>query len=1004
MNKDTQQQQIETVQVAIRIRPITERDRLQSRQSNDVLKAQTNEVHVVSQNKHFTYDHVFGPDVQQDDIFLHLGQKPVEKFVEGYNVTMLAYGQTSSGKTYTMGTHNTENSNPENEGIVPRAMALLFDMLRHQNEQLNRSSSSRASLIRPPSQISYNQKPASVTYRYSVKVSFIEIYNEELVDLLNLAPPAERPPVTIREDTKGHIYWTGVKEMTVSNTSDVLQFLQQGSKNRATGSTDMNEKSSRSHAIFSVTLKQEKWQSSSNSRTTSSAASRASSPPSKLKMSQQNRLSNKSNGSQQDDNGGEWITTVSKFHFVDLAGSERLKRTAAEGDRRREGININAGLLALGNVISALGDPSKKRTTTHIPYRDSKLTRLLQDSLGGTALTLMIACVSPTESNLSETLNTLQYANRARNIKNKVSKNEQEEWMTSDNIDFLRDTIAKLKRQLTKKPIEELSPSLSSNSSDDDLLSVSSSTTSSPNMVIADLQQQVQGTTDFIKDHSTVVEPCLDQLQLNQQSLDFQHLVEPVIEEYEKSMSGLESQLALVRAALQHADQGIQDQQSQIHDQQTQLQLLETIIKTQEETIHELRKRVQQLLEDRTKDELYIGELEKKLMTAVEETAHDREMLNKLRAKILSLKEVDETTEKYIHELEKRMAETEKERDLWREKYEACEQQRTNLDEQLECEKSERAALSEQLAQKDIIEKELRDKYEKCEKKQQELQAQLDEQLKSTNMTLKKGKTTSLILYDLDVLKRKHEQLKTELQLQKLIRNGDKGFQGADDDEGVSISPDDMVMEKIQIKYEVQCLDYKNELRELSTTLKEVKKLKANETSNKASSAEHKMLLKTIITIDRQLSEEYEKVKLEAKRFTNDFTEMLAMHQELNSLIKKKEEASRKNDDEQISKSTMDSGALLQYEKTRHALQTRLVIATEDLWAHKTILNAFKHKFQTSQIALVTYHRQVMLDDEKEKDEPAAVCLLEVTDREIEELMMKMDAMKLQLESNDWQG
>ncbi|KAG1248763.1 hypothetical protein G6F68_013660 [Rhizopus microsporus] len=133
---------------------------------------------------------------------------------------------------------------------------------------------------------------------------------------------------------------------------------------------------------------------------------------------------------------GEWMVTQSKFHFVDLAGSERLKRTAAEGERRKEGININAGLLALGNVISALSDPSKK--PTHIPYRDSKLTRLLQDSLGGNASTLMIACVSSAEIDLTETANTIKYAYRARNIKNKAERNEIEEWMTNDNVDHLQ--------------------------------------------------------------------------------------------------------------------------------------------------------------------------------------------------------------------------------------------------------------------------------------------------------------------------------------------------------------------------------------------------------------------------------------------------------------------------------------------------------------------------------------------------------------------------------------
>ncbi|KAJ2969777.1 hypothetical protein NUW54_g12882 [Trametes sanguinea] len=151
--------------------------------------------------------------------------------------------------------------------------------------------------------------------------------------------------------------------------------------------------------------------------------------------------------------GGEWVTVVSKFHFVDLAGSERLKRTAAAGERIKEGISINSGLLALGNVISALGDPAraKSHTASYIPYRDSKLTRLLQDSLGGNAHTLMIACVSPAEWNANETINTLKYANRARNIKNHAVVNEKEEgW---DDVEWLQGMVTRLRKEL--KSIKE---------------------------------------------------------------------------------------------------------------------------------------------------------------------------------------------------------------------------------------------------------------------------------------------------------------------------------------------------------------------------------------------------------------------------------------------------------------------------------------------------------------------------------------------------------------------
>ncbi|OAD81147.1 hypothetical protein PHYBLDRAFT_3179, partial [Phycomyces blakesleeanus NRRL 1555(-)] len=306
--------------------------------------------------KSYKFDYVFKPDSTQDQVFKNVASDLVDRFIQGYNVTILAYGQTSSGKTYTMGTA------PANE---------LQD--REQEVSMIIPPSRRAS----SSTLSENSKAP----RQTVHVSFVEIYNEELIDLLNQAPASERPSVTIREDTKGHIVCTGIKEMAVTSTEDVLKYLQMGTQNRATSATDMNAKSSRSHAIFTVLLKQEKWV-------------------------------------------PKWVITNSKFHFVDLAGSERLKRTAAQGDRRKEGIHINAGLLALGNVISALSETPKK--SLHVPYRDSKLTRLLQDSLGGNATTLMIACVSPTDSNLTETVNTIKYAHRTRSIKNKSERNETE--------------------------------------------------------------------------------------------------------------------------------------------------------------------------------------------------------------------------------------------------------------------------------------------------------------------------------------------------------------------------------------------------------------------------------------------------------------------------------------------------------------------------------------------------------------------------------------------------
>ncbi|RCI03732.1 hypothetical protein CU098_008918, partial [Rhizopus stolonifer] len=340
---------------------------------------------LVGTDKSFTYDYVFSNESHQQQVYEKAAKPLLEKLLKGFNATILAYGQTGSGKTYSMGTGLENASNPEHE----------VDLFRNLEEQ----------------------SESNPDFKYEVYVSFLELYNEELIDLLSpqqqqlpaaskrrsgMPPPAAAPvEVTIREDIAGNIYWSGVREEPCSNPEELLSFLAKGSLCRTVGSTDMNTVSSRSHAVFSVILKQQK-------------------SPSEPSL-------------------------TSKFHFVDLAGSERLKRTHAQGDRAREGISINSGLLALGNVISALGDDARR--TSHVPYRDSKLTRLLQDSLGGNSQTLMLACVSPADSNFMETLNTLKYANRARNIKNKVTIN-QDFAGSSIEVNQLRAQLARLRMEL----------------------------------------------------------------------------------------------------------------------------------------------------------------------------------------------------------------------------------------------------------------------------------------------------------------------------------------------------------------------------------------------------------------------------------------------------------------------------------------------------------------------------------------------------------------------------
>uniref|UniRef100_A0A671WEW5 Kinesin-like protein KIF21B n=1 Tax=Sparus aurata TaxID=8175 RepID=A0A671WEW5_SPAAU len=358
---------------------------------------------LLGKDKAFTYDYVFDIDSEQQSIYQACVYKLIEGCFEGYNATVFAYGQTGSGKTYTMGTGFDVNLSQQEQGIIPRAVHQLFEGIQNCRERAQETGS------QPP--------------EFKVSAQFLELYNEEILDLFDGSRDPDsrsrKSNIKIHEDASGSIYTTGVTSRLVHTEEELLQCLKLGALSRTTASTQMNAQSSRSHAIFTIHLCQ-------------------------MRVCQQLQMNGEVNGVDSSAiTQPEFETLMAKFHFVDLAGSERLKRTGATGDRAREGISINCGLLALGNVISALGDQAKKGG--HVPYRDSKLTRLLQDSLGGNSRTVMIACVSPSDRDFMETLNTLKYANRARNIKNKVVVNQDK---TSQQISALRAEIARLQLEL----------------------------------------------------------------------------------------------------------------------------------------------------------------------------------------------------------------------------------------------------------------------------------------------------------------------------------------------------------------------------------------------------------------------------------------------------------------------------------------------------------------------------------------------------------------------------
>ncbi|XP_042323276.1 kinesin-like protein KIF21A isoform X1 [Sceloporus undulatus] len=396
-------QEESSVRVAVRIRPQLAKEKIEG--CHICTSVTPGEPQVfLGKDKAFTFDYVFDIESHQEEIYVQCIDKLIEGCFEGYNATVFAYGQTGAGKTYTMGTGFDVNIMEEEQGIIPRAVKHLYRCIEEKKHAAIKQG------LPPP--------------EFKVNAQFLELYNEEILDLFDTTRDIDsknkKSNIKIHEDSAGGIYTVGVTTRNVNAESEMMQCLKLGALSRTTASTQMNVQSSRSHAIFTVHLCQTRICSQIDADNMTD-----------------NRIISESSEL------NEFETLTAKFHFVDLAGSERLKRTGATGERAKEGISINCGLLALGNVISALGDKSKK--VTHVPYRDSKLTRLLQDSLGGNSQTVMIACVSPSDRDFMETLNTLKYANRARNIKNKVMVNQDR---ASQQINALRSEITRLQMEL----------------------------------------------------------------------------------------------------------------------------------------------------------------------------------------------------------------------------------------------------------------------------------------------------------------------------------------------------------------------------------------------------------------------------------------------------------------------------------------------------------------------------------------------------------------------------
>ncbi|XP_003809363.1 kinesin-like protein KIF15 [Pan paniscus] len=377
----------DAIKVFVRIRPPAERSGSADGEQNlclSVLSSTSLRLHSNPEPKTFTFDHVADVDTTQESVFATVAKSIVESCMSGYNGTIFAYGQTGSGKTFTMmGPSESDNFSHNLRGVIPRSFEYLFSLIDREKEKAGAGKS------------------------FLCKCSFIEIYNEQIYDLLDSASAG----LYLREHIKKGVFVVGAVEQVVTSAAEAYQVLSGGWRNRRVASTSMNRESSRSHAVFTITIES---------------------------MEKSNEIVN---------------IRTSLLNLVDLAGSERQKDTHAEGMRLKEAGNINRSLSCLGQVITALVDVGNGKQR-HVCYRDSKLTFLLRDSLGGNAKTAIIANVHPGSRCFGETLSTLNFAQRAKLIKNKAVVNED----TQGNVSQLQAEVKRLKEQLAELASGQIPP------------------------------------------------------------------------------------------------------------------------------------------------------------------------------------------------------------------------------------------------------------------------------------------------------------------------------------------------------------------------------------------------------------------------------------------------------------------------------------------------------------------------------------------------------------------
>ncbi|TMS04412.1 Kinesin-like protein KIF11 [Larimichthys crocea] len=443
------------IQVVVRCRPFNTMER---KSSYGVIECDSNRKEVTvktggvndkASRKTYTFDMVFGPAAKQIEVYRSVVCPILDEVIMGYNCTVFAYGQTGTGKTFTMeGERSPDEQFTWEEdplaGIIPRTLHQIFEKLSENGTE------------------------------FSVKVSLLEIYNEELFDLLSPSEDVtERLQLFDDPRNKRGVVVKGLEEVTVHNKDEVYQILERGSAKRRTASTLMNAYSSRSHSVFSVTIHMKE-----------------------ITLD------------------GEELVKIGKLNLVDLAGSENIGRSGAVDKRAREAGNINQSLLTLGRVITALVE---KRP--HVPYRESKLTRILQDSLGGRTKTSIIATVSPSSSNLEETLSTLEYASRAKNIMNKPEVNQKLTKRTL--IKEYTEEIERLKRDLAAAR-DKNGVYLSTENYESMMSRISSHEEHSAEYTdrIAAMEEELKKVTELFVDSKSKLEQCSVDLDEKQQRLE----------------------------------------------------------------------------------------------------------------------------------------------------------------------------------------------------------------------------------------------------------------------------------------------------------------------------------------------------------------------------------------------------------------------------------------------------------------------------------------------------